>query len=172
MENYCKASQMGRSSLFLDAPYPEATQVFLSRLMVSRFHPYCNTDNHTSVETEIPRNIYSHVTSVSEFVQLTHRPLSELSWHKVHDNSFWNEIITTLWRWGLPYRAFIELWIRLISGYIAPLAVLCLAFMYCRHYLLGQKDSMLKNKKDVVSMQQVLKNTALASSMILLTDSQ
>jgi hypothetical protein len=170
MENYCKATLLGRSSLFLDAPYPETTQRFLSRLMVSSIHPYCSPTNNT-IDVEIPRNIYSHVTSASEFVQLTHRPLSESSFNNLHDNSLWKETITKLWRWGLPYRAFIELWIRLISGYIAPLAVLCLAIMYGHHYLMGQKNAKLKETK-VLSIQRVLKNVALACSFILLTDSQ
>jgi hypothetical protein len=170
MESYCTAAILGRSSLFLEVPYPETTQRFLSRLMVSSIHPYCNHDNY-SVDAEIPRNIYSHVTSVSEFVQLTHRPLSESSWNQLHDNSLWRETITTLWRWGLPYRAFIELWIRLISGYIAPLAVLCLVIMYSREYVLSQQNGKLGASK-VVTVQRVLKNVALASSLILLTDSQ
>ena len=130
---------------------PESSREFLNRLGLPAVHPFCNPDASSpwSIRSVPP-----------------HGPLLASSLRDIHDHSLKQEYVTWFYQTVPPCWAFLELWLRLFAGYVAPVAILYL--VWCRQCQSERRDEQ-PQKRDVSSMVPAL--LAMASSAILLTDS-
>lgn len=167
LEDYCASQQL---SLNLEA-LPESSRDFIARLGLPSLHPYYNT------------NYASLIHEISSPVQLPPQgPLLAASMEDLHNHSRWQATITWFYQTVPPFLAFVELWLRLFAGYLAPLLVLYL-LCYCQQHKDRQLDTSFSFNKQRerrddrplrsfrVAVQEVLCLLALASSTILMTDS-
>lgn len=125
---------------------PEPSREFLERLGLANRHPFCN-------ETFLKPLLLDDIPSQGPLL-FTGEPL--------HD-SWWDAALTWFLQHVPPYLSFIELWLRFLAGWVAPVAVL---------YTLVYNERFPASKRP--TREKLLERTsliALACSTIVMTDS-
>lgn len=142
----------------------ESSRGFFARLSLPVKHPYCSGADDVST---LWRTISNSTSSIVE------QPLLASSLHHLHDGSFCQKLVTWFWQTVPPYSAFLELWLRLLAGYVAPLAILYLMSRRRRrqHHQQQEKPERQRQTDDGGGFARVISLLAAASSSIIMTDS-
>ena len=152
--DYC-ASQipMDVSSL------PETTQSFLQRLGLPTRHPFCD---------EYFLNGGSFGANDSEITQSGSLLLAS-QLQKLHDTRY-DAAVTWFWQTVPPVWAFMELWVRLLAGWLSPvLLTYLLVQSHWVHHTVNATVVVVKKKQRTLFLWCAL--LSLACSAIVMTDS-
>jgi len=144
LEEYC-ASQTPFDPTGLQL----STRDFLEQLGLSSRHPFCSESN-----------VLLNILESSSVPQ--QGPLLDTA--SLHD-TWLDAAITWFWQYVPPYTAFVELWLRLLAGGIAPVVIL---YLVLPSSLMERSRSLAKCRRQATMNLCLL---ALVSSAIVMTDS-
>jgi hypothetical protein len=166
LNDYCASQLQCLSGSSCDIHgLPESSRDFLTRLGLSTVHPLCGGGDDATTSSWMSRNMSSILV-----VPPPQGPLLASSVKQIHD-FMWQEIVVT---WFLktvpPYIAFFELWLRLLAGYVTPVAILYLLW-YRQQQQHNVSKTQQQKEEDKSRMANVLNLLAVAGSAIIMTDS-
>jgi predicted alpha/beta-fold hydrolase len=135
LETYCASQEVADWSLL-----PASTQAFLQKLSMSSVHPFCQDPGRILAATDIP-------------------PMGPLAmpWN---DEDTWESLVTFIYMYLPPLFALVDSWFRLLSGVVAPVALL---------YLVWNKQcgTPIKDSRRVSKVVLI----AAVCSLLIMTDS-